>query len=240
MMYSMSVLNMKKFSAVAISIRSGFGGIASGSKGKFYQEKFWSVIGDKGKDSPSVSFADKPKDKQDLIKELQVEVSVLDYVKNQLAVLKLDESIQPILDLDQSEGNKFNVLLSDRIYFDPGTVELSEDNIAVLNIIVSSVKNSPFKIGVEGYSSGLAEGSKYEDSWQLAAERARTVSKYMVSKGINPRRITITSYGEWKNSGKGRRLAMSSSGEWKPLSDDAVKADTKDRVVIFIVVKDSQ
>ena len=43
---------------------------------------------------------------------------MLDYVSDQLAVLKLDETMQPILEID-SDGNQLSVIISDQLFFEP-------------------------------------------------------------------------------------------------------------------------
>lgn len=241
MMYSMSVLNLKKFNDVAISIRSGFGGPFGGKKGKVFLEKsVTSMMKEEGSGSKSKSSDDSSNGhgNEEWNPETKESLTMLDYVSDQLAVLKLDESVQPILEIDTSTGNRLSVIISDQLFFDAGQASLSDDNKQKLNRIGTTLKDSPFRISVEGYSSPLCDTNIFQNSWQLSTERARGVVEYLSHHvGINPRRLSLSGFGEWHSPGKSRRLGMTAKGEWKTLADRSVKDSSPDRVVVSLLLK---
>jgi chemotaxis protein MotB len=243
MMYAMSVVNLKKFHDVAISIRSGFGGPFGGNRGKMIIErKSYAQLMRKGSSSgnPSKPSVDQSRGQgnEEWNPETKLNMTMLDYVADQLAVLKLDETMQPILEIDSSDGNKLSVIISDQLFFEPNSAALTDENRKKIDHIADVLRDSPFRISVEGYSSPLHDTSKYHDSWELSTERAREVIQYLSGQTkINPRRLSLTGFGEWRSPGKSRRLGMTAKGEWKTLSDRSEKDDDADRVVISVVLK---
>jgi len=241
MMYSMSVVNIKKFNDVAISIRSGFGGPFGGKKGKVFFDKSYSVMMRQDSGGSSAKPAvDQPRGKgnEDWNPETKLNMTMLDYVSDQLAVLKLDETIQPILEIDSGDGNRLSVIISDQLFFDLDSTTLTDENKKRIDHIADVLRNSPFRISVEGYSAPLQKESKYQDSWEISTERAREVVQYLSGQTkINPRRLSLTGFGEWRSPGKSRRLGMTAKGEWKNLSERNEKDSSADRVVISVLLK---
>ncbi|OGV68558.1 MAG: hypothetical protein A2283_20085 [Lentisphaerae bacterium RIFOXYA12_FULL_48_11] len=239
MMYSMSALNLKKFSAVAIAIRSGFGGETTGGKGKVIAGRNWAIV---GSDVPSAASSSgeggKKKGKQ-AVEEIIHDQAFLEHLKTQIAYLKLDRTIQPILDVEPNEGNRYSVILSDQIVFEPGKASISEENARLIQHIGGFLTNAPMKIVVEGFSGHFQSNPEFRDSWQLSLERARKVADYLISKvDVNPRRITIMGYGEWKTASRARKLSMTATGEWRP-SDDVSPGinNSNDRVTVSVLLK---
>ena len=241
MMYSMSVLNLKKFQDVAISIRSGFGGPFEGKKGKVFFEKSWTMMmKQEGSGTLTKPSDDQPRGRgtEERNPETQSSITMLDYVSDQLAVLKLDETVQPILELDTEAGNRLSVIISDQLFFETGKANLSDDNKKKLAHIGEVLRDSSFRISVEGYSSPLRDAPPYQDSWQLSTERARGVVEYLSRDlHINPRRLSLSGFGEWHNPGKSRRLGLTAKGEWKALTDRSAQDYSADRVVVSVLLK---
>ncbi len=241
MMYSMSVLNIKKFQDVAIAIRSGFGGPFGGKKGKVFFEKSWTmVMRQEGGGTLNKPTDDQPRGRGDeeWNPETQLSMTMLDYVSDQLAVLKLDESVQPILEVDTTAGNRLCVIISDQIFFEPDVATLSDEGRKKVMHIGDILKESAFPISVEGYSSPLRDKSKFQDSWQLSTERARSVVDCLSRDvHINPRRLSLSGFGEWRSPGKTRRLGMTAKGEWKTLANPSVDDDSANRVIISVLLK---
>ena len=241
MMYSMSVLNLKKFQDLAVSIRSGFGGPSDGRKGKVFFEKSWTMM----MMQESGGTLAKPSDDQqrghgneEWNPETQASMTMLDYVSDQLAVLKLDESVQPILEIDTETGNRLSVIISDQLFFETDKASLSDDNKKKLAHIGEVLKDSSFRISVEGYSSPLRDTQTFQNSWQLSTERARSVVEYLSRDlRINPRRLSLSGFGEWRTPGKSRRLGLTAKGEWKTLADRSTKDKSADRVVVSVLLK---
>lgn len=238
MMYSMSVVNIKKFQAVAISIRSGFGGdfgmkgssLVDAGSSAYMREKTVEAQAQQSRKTIKVV------EKTTKAPAGEEPMNVYEYVKTQLATLRLDQSYIPVLDLDASDGNRLRVILTDRINFAPGSTSLTPEARAEVRKIGNILKDSTFRAAVDGYS--IADDKDSWKGWSLSMERARQVAIVLVDEmKVNPRRLLLSGYGEWKIPGKARRLRMSASGAWERVKDDTEVLNERDVVVVSVIVK---
>jgi chemotaxis protein MotB len=101
-----------------------------------------------------------------------------------------------------SEGT-ITVTLPDMVLFDSGKADLKRSSSAELDQIISTLKarseyaGKPIDI-VGNTDSDPISKSNWKDNWQLSAERALTVLRYMTSHGIAPERIRAVGAGESK------------------------------------------
>lgn len=92
---------------------------------------------------------------------------------------------------DPSAGT-ITVTLENSILFDPGKATLKKSSSTELNHIRSVLeeKYPNKKIDVVGHTDAdRIKKSKWKDNWELSAQRALTVVRYFVSKGIAENRI---------------------------------------------------
>ena len=240
MMYSMSVMDMKKFSEVAIAIRSGFMGELSGT-GSHPLPK--SVSGTDRDVQPIIAgMADSPNPyygHAEGTPNFGEKTSITQYIKNQFAILRLNEAIQPVLDIAANEGNRFVVIVTDQIIFDHYSAAITSAAADKLRKVGNALKKNNVKILLDGYSSAVTtnSGSSFQDSWQLSAERTRQAANFLVDElKINPRRVTLANYGEWKTPDRSKCLQMDHNGEWRTLVSTN-SPDVQDRVVLSIILE---
>lgn len=233
-MYSMSVVNLKKFSAVAIAIRSGFGGL-DGKRGDFVIDRGLGIMG-KMEQANSVVKTEGPEEGP--LKTLtEEERYMFSAIRQQLAVMRLDRSIEPIVDIPSNIGNRFRVVLTDQLFFAPDSVELTDDARGKLAKLIPSLKRGSYSLLVDGYSRPLGTNTPFADSWQLSAERARRTMAVLASEyGIAPRRLTLHAHGEWGSYGGSRKVAISNLGEWREYTGQK-NATNLDRVVVWAVLE---
>jgi peptidoglycan-associated lipoprotein len=80
------------------------------------------------------------------------------------------------------------------IYFDYNDASIREDSKAVLTKVADVMRKQPgLNIEVEGHCD--VRGST-EYNLHLGERRARSVEKYLTTQGVNPKQITLISYGE--------------------------------------------
>jgi peptidoglycan-associated lipoprotein len=80
------------------------------------------------------------------------------------------------------------------VQFNLDSAELRPDALRTLTVALKTLNDSPsISLHIEGYAS--PEGSP-EYNKALGERRARAVRDYLMKRGINPSRLTITSYGE--------------------------------------------
>jgi chemotaxis protein MotB len=233
-MYSMSVVNIKKFNQVAIAIRSGFGGIQEGSRGDYFITAGDTIL---GKDNLHVvsSSSEESQLPQGQSAFSEMETWALTAVKRQLAVLRLDRVMDPVVDVPSLSGNKFKVILTDQLFFEKDSAQLTGPSLRKLAEIGAQVKNAPYNLMIDGYSGAVGTNSAYASSWQLASERARVVVEALVDNaGVNPRRLSLRSYGEWTPYGASRQIMLTKDGQWREYSP--VEVPSRSRAVISVVL----
>jgi chemotaxis protein MotB len=99
--------------------------------------------------------------------------------------------------LDVAAGT-ITVNLPNAILFDPGKANLKQGRSAELNHIhaVLSDKYSGRQIDVVGHTdSDPIKKSKWKDNWELSAQRALTVTRYLTNRGIPADRIRAVGCG---------------------------------------------
>lgn len=82
------------------------------------------------------------------------------------------------------------------VFFDFDKSELKEESIPELNRVINFLnKNENIRIAIEGHTDDQGEN---EYNMNLSKERARSVKKYLVDKGVSEARIEYKGYGETK------------------------------------------
>ncbi|MBN4080759.1 flagellar motor protein MotB [Caldithrix abyssi] len=91
--------------------------------------------------------------------------------------------------------------ISSDISFRSGSAETKPEFLDILKKILPTVKNSYFKISVEGHTDSeplpKALQVKYPSNWELSGARAAAVVRQMISLGVNPIRLEAVGYGEF-------------------------------------------
>lgn len=83
------------------------------------------------------------------------------------------------------------------LHFDEHGVDLTEDNQRDLDLIIDQISGKPQKIEVRGHTSKapLDPDLPYQDHYDLAFARCRTVRQYLIEHDIAPERIRMSSAG---------------------------------------------
>lgn len=100
----------------------------------------------------------------------------------------IDIPLQPI------EPNAVIVLKN--IFFDSKMFELKPESTTELDKVVQLLKDNPtLKIEISGHTDNVG---KSDDNLKLSDNRAQSVVKYLVTKGIKPERLLSKGYGALK------------------------------------------
>lgn len=90
-------------------------------------------------------------------------------------------------------------LLTDGIFFERGSAELSEEAKEVLRGIAPILKSSDRLIRVEGHTCDLPiHTSRFPSNWELSVARAVAVVRYLTWLGVPPQRLSAVGYGEFR------------------------------------------
>jgi chemotaxis protein MotB len=166
------------------------------------------------------------KDREALVKEKDAALKERDDLsaKNSALSLKAEKAeqlekttqtyqdLQKKLEKEISEGkvqltemkNRLTMTMVDKIIFPSGSVEISKEGKAVLDKVVSILKDVKDKrIQVEGHTDNVQIVSdlkkRFPTNWELSTARATEVVRYLQETGgINPNVLSATGYGEYQ------------------------------------------
>lgn len=119
---------------------------------------------------------------------------------------KLEAEYQRMLSELQAAGGQFvinqstgGIVLENDIFFASGQATLKPEALAALDTLVQKLREDRFaaaKIEVAGHTDAdPITHSKWEDNYQLSAERARSVLRFFIERGIEGARIHLSGYG---------------------------------------------
>jgi chemotaxis protein MotB len=100
------------------------------------------------------------------------------------------------------------------IYFPDGGSELAGESLEQLQIAAEEISGKPQRVEVRGHTSRRrpSKDSGYQDNWDLAYARAKSVMNQLVAMGIDSKRIVIGVSAENEPVGRGADpLALSRS-----------------------------
>jgi len=93
---------------------------------------------------------------------------------------------------------------SDSIFM-PGSTELSPRGKRILDDLVKDLKKSGFnQVHVAVYtdrSPVKSNRDRYPTNWELAAVRATSIVRYLISRGLPPEKMVAVSYGDSRARG---------------------------------------
>ncbi|MCE5219235.1 flagellar motor protein MotB [bacterium] len=177
MMYAMSVLNLGKFSQLAVSVRSGFGGEAqemmSGTLG------ISSDAGVLGTVLPADSFS--------------LMAKIAGSVRDALP----PEDVGNVEFLSE-DGVVTIRVRADDVLFARGSADLTPQALRTLGAIAKVVAPLPNQLRIEGHTCDLpVHNARFANNWELSAQRAVNVLLYLVQQhGFSPGRISAAGYAE--------------------------------------------
>lgn len=185
MMYSMSVVNLSKFRSVAISIRSGFGGVVPG------QSK--SILSTSGQ----LSFKPSPLEGDTTGVAWQIVKPLQNYIDQDPVAKK---TVRVFMD----QRGLVVSMPSDKVLFESGKAEIKPGADPALAKVAGIVRSISNEVRVEGHTCNLPTRSKsFASNWELSTARATTVVRYMIDKqGIPPVRLSAAGYADTRPLGR--------------------------------------
>lgn len=95
-------------------------------------------------------------------------------------------------------NNKLVLTINGKVLFNSGSSHLNPEAAPVLNEIVKLVLKYPeYTVNIKGHTDDIPISTvQFPSNWELSAIRATTVLKYLIKKGVSPKRLTATGYGD--------------------------------------------
>ncbi|MGB2464756.1 MAG: peptidoglycan -binding protein, partial [Candidatus Puniceispirillaceae bacterium] len=85
-----------------------------------------------------------------------------------------------------------------------GQAQLGQIADAIMQIIADIPSDIPWILQVEGHTDDIPVSGVYTDNWDLSTERALSVVRFMVDRGVPSERLAATGYGEFQPIASGK------------------------------------
>jgi chemotaxis protein MotB len=177
MLYSMSVMNKGKFSALATSVRSGFGGSAQGGA---------SILNGGG------AHTRRPGILPDGIYQQYQEA-----MRNLHAYVEQHNLKGKVSTRDEERGVVIS-MVSDNMLFARGKAELSPNSAPILSRVARILTTVPNDVQIEGHTCDLPiHTAQFPSNWELSTARAGTVLRYFTEQQHLPgKRFMAAGYAD--------------------------------------------
>jgi len=93
---------------------------------------------------------------------------------------------------------KVIVSVKGKTLFNSGSASLNTPAVSIFDEIIQILDDYPeYNINIKGHTDNIPISTDiFPSNWELSAVRATTVLKYLVSKGVDPKRLTATGFGD--------------------------------------------
>ncbi|WP_406833098.1 OmpA family protein [Pedococcus sp. KACC 23699] len=118
--------------------------------------------------------------------------AIRDRIAKSLAAKGLSGSVQFQV---RDHGLVVNVV-TDRVLFDAGEATLRPEGRKVLDAVAPILKTLPNELTVEGHTDNVPISGQFPSNWELSTERATTVLRYVLTRGVNGTRISASGYAD--------------------------------------------
>ncbi|MBI4797278.1 MAG: OmpA family protein [Desulfarculus sp.] len=178
LLFAVSSLDSKRFDNILSAVQGALGGIG-GSGGVMLQG---GAPGGK---------AVKPKSLDELT-GLEEE-SLLQDMRQEFKGRAPDESMQITM-----RGNQVVLQVGGQVLFTPGSSTLAPQAQGFLDRVVRVAKNYPdYRVDIKGHTDPRPiSTAKFESNWELSSLRATAVLRYLIDRGVSPKRLTATGYAD--------------------------------------------
>lgn len=174
-MYSMSIVDKKKFASLAESLNgvlSNGTAITNGSSG---------ILPDGSPANPTQS--------ADAIK---IEKAV-----SEIKQLIKENNLSAEINVIQSESTVI-IRLKESLLFDSASATVRSAAFPTLNSISDMLSTTNNKIRIEGHTDDIPiSSSVFNSNWELASQRAINVLYYFSHRGVKPERLSAQSFGQY-------------------------------------------
>lgn len=130
----------------------------------------------------------------------------------QAALSAINETNDPSCSIRWNQ-NRLVFVLGERLTFRVGDAALLKDFKPTLKRIAALIASkTDYRVMVSGHTDDTPIATdKFPSNWELSAARAITVAKSIIENGVNPHRISVQGYGEYRplypNSTPGNKQA---------------------------------
>jgi chemotaxis protein MotB len=120
----------------------------------------------------------------------------------------------------------YAVTLKGAVLFDRGSADLTPTSTPYLDSIAQTLRNTPYKITVEGHTDDVPiQSFLYPSNWELSAARASRVARYLIDRAVPMNHIHVAGYADTEP------VAPNENPQGQPLPENQAR---NRRVVVLI------
>ena len=193
-LFAISEVNQKKFDELGHGLSKSFGDakVVDGGAGVLDGSERQSDI-----DENAISVREAvAHQEQDVLAERAIDdqfVKLRQEITKALQVRGLSGSVQ----FDRQERGLVIDVVTDKVLFDLGSADLRAQGQGVLDAIGPSLARVGNTLSVEGNTDNIPiSGGAFPSNWELSTERATTVLRYLLTKGVRPSRVSAAGYAD--------------------------------------------
>jgi chemotaxis protein MotB len=180
-MYAISSVNEGKYRVVADSLNAAFHGPATTTDPIQVGEKAATTVA-----APVVQL--QPDVKSMALRQLAQQAS--DALSPMI--------VQGLVDVQAGDGFVEISIRSD-LLFASGSAQLAAEAQGAIRMLGEALKGFPNSIRVEGHTDNVpVSGGAFGSNWELSAARAATVVHMLVDSGVDPHRLSVVAFGEYR------------------------------------------
>lgn len=91
------------------------------------------------------------------------------------------------------------ITIADLVLFEPGASSISPGGLDVMKKIAKVLGQFAYPIKVAGHTDNIPISTqRYASNWELSANRASDVVRFLISQGIDPRLLSAQGFAEYK------------------------------------------
>lgn len=228
-MFSMSVVDERKFNALKAGLAAGFGdstSVMSGSESILEQPGVASVVPVRADSfpgaTPTVQRAQQALEAQEQdYTDARAELARLDELGEKLAAALRREGLAGDVTRSIDDRGLVLSLTSRHVVFEPDRAELSERGRRVLEVVAPVLRGAPEDLRIDGHTNQVPVKPRFfATDWDLSSARAVTVLRHLQEVGRIP----------------GERLSAAAYGHEDPLVDPAEPGSQRVNKRVDIVV----
>jgi chemotaxis protein MotB len=180
-MYAISSVNEGKYRVVADSLSTAFRGPPS------------SPLPIKVGDNPTANIIAAP-----VVQLPDAKALALQQLAQEATAALSPLIMQGLVDVQAGDGFVEISIRSD-ILFASGAARLAEPAQAAIRMLGEALRAFPNSIRVEGHTDNVpVTGGLFASNWELSAARAASVVHMLVDSGVDPRRLSVIAFGEFR------------------------------------------
>ena len=184
-LYSISQVDVTKYKVLAESLRAAF---STGGANEVVSSSIGSGSGgsDPNGEPDPIVIPGMP-EKQPQSEDVAYQLTAMLQNMNMGTGVSVQSNVEGVL-----------ISLSENIIFYPGTANLYPQAYPVLDGIIDMLNSMPNDLRIVGHTDdSQPSDAKYSNNFELSSGRALVVAEYLISKGVNPSRISIAGKGEY-------------------------------------------